>query len=287
MNPFFVPFAERFGRSALKLSGVQSYDVATPHARVHVYDVPGKGKLPPIVLLHGISASATPFAPFFLRLAKDFRRIIVPEYPGHGFSGNPDTPLDPMRLFESLHAALEKTVREPAIFVGNSLGGALALQSAIAEPSKVRALVLLSPAGAQMTPEEFSELRGVFSLQSRADAVSFIQRIYHRPPWYMSLVAHELPKVVNRTAVRDLLASATNDHFPLPSMLGNLPMPILLLWGQSERLLPHRHFQYLKENLPAHAVIERPVGYGHCPHFDRPYALAKRIKAFAEANAVS
>lgn len=281
MTPVLVPLAERAGRAALHLRGVKSHTIDVPAGRMHVYDVPGTGDLPTLVLFHGISASATPFAPLFLRLARHFRRIVVPEYPGHGFSAEPVGELRPEQLFESVHAAVDRLVDEPAIFVGNSLGGLLALQMAVASPEKVRALVLLSPAGAQATPEEWETLRNVFALRTRADAVSFVQRIYHRPPWYLSFVVHELPGVVYRRAVRDLLASASNDHMPHPAALRDLPMPVLLVWGQSERLLPDTHFRFLKEHLPAHAVIERPKGYGHCPHFDRPGQLARRIERFA------
>jgi pimeloyl-ACP methyl ester carboxylesterase len=63
-------------------------------------------------------------------------------------------------------------------------------------------------------------------------------------------------------------------------------MPILLLWGQSERLLPRSSLAYFRHHLPRHAVIEEPVGFGHCPHLDDAARLAERLVEFA-ASAVA
>ena len=65
--------------------------------------------------------------------------------------------------------------------------------------------------------------------------------------------------------------------------LAALAMPILLLWGQSERLLPKSSLAYLRRHLPGHAIIEEPAGFGHCPHIDDPARLAARLVAFATA----
>jgi pimeloyl-ACP methyl ester carboxylesterase len=97
----------------------------------------------------------------------------------------------------------------------------------------------------------------------------------------LNLIAHEVPATVERRAVRELLQAASNDDAPTPEELAALKMPILLLWGKSERLFPNRHFEYFTENLPKHAILERPESFGHCPHLDAPKRLAERIVTFA------
>src|SRR5690606_33602113 len=158
--------------------------------------------------------------------------------------------------------------------VGNSLGGAVALRYAITRPSRVRALVLLSPAGARVPDSEWQRLKALFDIRSRAQAQAFVARLYHEPPWFLPLLAHEFPATFARRAVRELLESATAEHAPTPEALASLPMPILLLWGKSERLLPRAHLEWFAAHLPSHAVIEEPDGIGHCPHFDAPGVLA-------------
>ena len=276
-----MPLAQRMGRLAMRRRGVATRWVETPQGRIHAYDALGVGALPPTVLLHGIGSAATPFAPLLERLRRDVCRVIAPDYPGHGFSPDATVRLTPEVLFDSVSTALDSLIDEPAILVGNSLGGAVALRYAISRPERVRALVLVSPAGALATDDEWSELRATFDVASRSEALAFFERVYHRPPWFMPLLAHEIPASFGRRAVRELLESASNDDAPSRAAIRSLGMPILLVWGQSERLLPETHFEYFATSLPDHAVIERPEGFGHCPHTDDPGALAARVAAFA------
>ena len=57
-------------------------------------------------------------------------------------------------------------------------------------------------------------------------------------------------------------------------------MPLLFLWGRSEKLLPASALRYFRAHLPAHAVIEEPVGFGHTPQLEVPGRLAERVLAF-------
>jgi pimeloyl-ACP methyl ester carboxylesterase len=273
--------AERLGRATLRWRGVQSRWVQTAQGAVHAYDAPGRGDLPPTVLLHGLGSAATSFAPLLRRLQADVRRVVAPDYPGHGFSPTAASPLTARALIDSVSTVLDALLDEPAIVVGNSLGGAVALRYALARPDRVRALVLVSPAGAQATEGELRALKGVFDIASRSEAMSFLRRLYPHPPGFVPLIAHELPATFARPAVRDLLASAGNDDAPASDALATLPMPILLLWGKEERLLPESHLDYFARHLPPHTVIERPARFGHCPHVDACEALADRIVGFA------
>jgi pimeloyl-ACP methyl ester carboxylesterase len=277
MRPVLIPLAEHLGRYALRRRGALTRWAPSPLGRVHLYDAAGRGSLPTTVLLHGIGSNATPFGPVLARLQRHVRRIVAPDYPGHGFSPAARGTVTPEALFEALSLVLDGTLDEPAIVVGNSLGGALALRYAIARPDRVRALVLVSPAGARATDAEWRALKDAFAFESRAGALLFLDRVYHRTPWLARAVAHELPASIRRRAVRDLLASASNDHAASPEELSALPMPVLLVWGRSERLLPDTHLEYFMKHLPKHAVVERPLGFGHCPHVDAPEALARRI----------
>jgi pimeloyl-ACP methyl ester carboxylesterase len=273
-----LPLLERAVRRRLRRSGVASRYVSTPIGRVHLYDAPGIGT-GTIVLLHGISATAGPFAPVIARLRRDAARVIAIDLPGHGFSDSPITRLTPELLFETVAGVLA-TIDEPCVLVGNSLGGALAARYAIARPDRVAALVLLSPGGAASSDEDWQTLRASFDLATRRDALAFIARVQDRPPWIARVIAHELVDRTRRPAVRDLLATTTSDHGVPGTELATLAMPILLWWGESERLLPPAHLAWWRANLPPHAVIEQPTGIGHCPHLDDPTRLAARIAAF-------
>jgi len=273
--------AERLGRSALNRRGVKSSSVSTSLGPVHFYDAAGQGAFPTTVLVHGLGSGATPFGPLLGQLRNHVERVIVPDLPGHGFNAPCKSRLTPGTLFKGAIEALDSLVQEPALLVGNSLGGAVALHYAVTRPERVRALVLISPAGAQATEEEWEAIRRTFDVRSRSEASAFLRRLYHRPPWFASLLAHEIPAAFARPSMQELLATASNADAPAPEALASLDMPILLVWGRSERLLPQTHFEYFARHLPHHSIIERPFGFGHCPHFDAPIPLAQRIVAFA------
>lgn len=280
-----LPLAEKLGRFALNRRGFESRAVRTRVGNVHAYDGRGAGDVAPVVMIHGIGSAATPFGPVLSRIHKHARRVTAPELPGHGFSDVPSMRMTPDLLTDAMRDALDHLIDEPAVLCGNSLGGAVALRYAIDRPEKVRALVLVSPAGARFSEAELDALRRTFDMGNHRDTVAFLERIYHRPPWFAPLVAGEVRELMQRRVVRDLLLSATPDHAPTPAEIGAITAPTLLLWGQSERLLPATALAYFRANLPAHAVVEEPHGVGHCPHFDDPGALAARIVAFARSVA--
>jgi len=277
-----IPLAERLGRRLLRRRGVASRMVRTAEGNLHVYEAKGSGDLPTIVLLHGISSTGLAFAGMLVRLLPRARRIIVPDYPGHGFSDEPRSQMTPGQLFQIMNEAIVELAPEKVILIGNSLGGAVAIAHAVAHPEHVAAVVLLSPAGAHATDEEWAALRKTFDITSRAEALRFLDRIYHRTPWPMKLLAHEMPHWLNRRTVRALLGNASNADAVVPDALRALTMPVFLFWGKSERLLPTTMLAWFKEHLPKHAVIEEPEGFGHCPHFDGPTRLAARITGFLD-----
>lgn len=280
----FVPLVERLTRRALTSRGVQSRHVKSSIAEHHVYDAPGTAPeadaLPTIVLLHGISSSAAIFAPTIARLRRHARRVLAIEAPGHGLSGAPTVPLSPDALFEAMAEVLLRELDEPAVVCGNSLGGAVALSFALRHPDLVRGLFLTSPAGARMDHDTFRGFLEVFDFRNNDEARAFLRRIYHRTPWYAPLIASDVRASFTRKAVRDILDNAAAERLFSPEDLSTLRMPIYLLWGKGDRLLPRENLHFYRGALPSHAVVEEPDEMGHCPHFDDPPGYAERITRF-------
>lgn len=199
-----------------------------------------------------------------------------------GRSAHPsDARLTPDLLLDAMTISLDAVVDEPAIVCGNSLGGAVALAFASRRPERVRALALVSPAGARLPEEEWRGLTAAFDIEDRRTARRFLERVYHRPPWFLALIAHEFPDVLRARAVRDILETATQEHAAKIDELGSLRMPVLLLWGRSDRLLPAGALAYFKRHLPAHAVVEEPECFGHAPQLEQPTRVADRLLRFA------
>lgn len=280
MRARFLPAAEKLARFAMNRRGMSSRWVEAAGLRLHVYDGRGGGGLPPIVLFHGLGSAGAAFGRMIHRLRPHVSRIVVPELPGHGFSGRDDRPITPELLVDAMTQAVDLLLDEPAIVYGNSLGGALSIKYALRRADRVKKLVLVSPAGAPLPDEEWRELVAAFQVPNHKEALVFLQRLYHRPPWFLPILAREFPHVLARAAVREILESATNEHAPSPDELASLAMPLLFLWGRSEKLLPASALTYFRAHLPAHSVIEEPAGFGHTPQFEVPERLAERVLAF-------
>ncbi|MGZ3419480.1 MAG: alpha/beta fold hydrolase [Polyangiales bacterium] len=278
-----VPLLEKLGQRALVRGGHRRRWVDTRAGKVHVYDARGLGPLPPIAMIHGIGSTAIAFAPVLAHLRRRARRIIAFELPGHGSSQKVAERLTPDLLFDAATDGLDAALDEPTVVVGNSLGGAVALHYAIARPHRVRALIMVSPAAARMSEGEIDALRSSFAIKNRRDAVRFLDRIVLDAPFLMRVLAHELVEMLGRKHVREILESASPDHAPEPHQLAKLTMPILLVWGREERLFPPTALEWFRKNLPPHAQILEPAGFGHAPHLDRPADVAATIEDFVRS----
>ena len=279
---YILPLLERYARHRLGKLGIRSRFVDTPQARIHLYESRDESiDGPPIVVLHGLGASATSFGPVLAQLQTISPRVLAPEAPGHGFS-QARRPTEGLGdLLESVAEVLDRELDEPAILVGNSLGGAMAIRYAHRHPDKVAGLVLASPAGAPLPEALFGELIRRFRIRSHGDAYALLSRLYHRPPWFRALVVPDMRRHFRSRFFRELLTTLTQDDAITPEELSEITAPVLLLWGKSERLLPGESLGFFREHLPTHARIDEPVNFGHCPQLDQPYELARRIIEFS------
>jgi pimeloyl-ACP methyl ester carboxylesterase len=78
--------------------------------------------------------------------------------------------------------------------------------------------------------------------------------------------------------VRALLGAIRPEHFFQPGELGALAMPIQVVWGRSDRVIPQACLEFFKKNLPPHAGFEEPERVGHSPHIEDPRGFAATIE---------
>ncbi|HHC07616.1 MAG TPA: alpha/beta hydrolase [Actinobacteria bacterium] len=115
-------------------------DLGTP---VHVVDHGGAGPL--TLLLHGLGGSAATWITVADRLAATGRRVLAPDLAGFGITPPGDRGSG-VEANAALVADLVARFGEPAVLVGNSMGGLVALLAATRHPAAVAALVLVAPA---------------------------------------------------------------------------------------------------------------------------------------------
>src|SRR5437870_6710921 len=145
------------------------------------------GEGPTLLLVHGFGGAASNWAAVAPALAERCR-VLVPELPGHGASsGFPAPPerLDPYA--ERLALLLERATAWPAVVVGHSLGGVVALRLAVRRPELVRGLVLAGSAGIGSGARPSERALTLVSLVQPGKRISRRRRLFARNAWLRSL----------------------------------------------------------------------------------------------------
>jgi len=241
----------------------------------------------PIVLLHGIADNALTWSFIQGPLART-HPVYAIDLPGYGFSGLPHDrfymTLDEMR--DVLDAFLRQEIGMPALVVGNSMGGWLAVKLAWSAPALLRGLVLIDAGGAPLQGREswvaFGETIGIPDM--RTARLVFRQMFGAIPAPMLYFGQHSLQELFQRRVVRDFVASLM-DADPEQELLRaadlrDLPVPAALLWGLGDHFLPEGSLEFFRANMPdAPTLLLKRCG--HLPQRERPLAVTRFIKQFA------
>lgn len=274
-------------RAAWQRRGYRSRPVPTALGRLHFFSAPGGGEAPPILALHGFGSSGLTFMRTLERLRPSVRGVACLDGPGHGFSDLPATSMTVASWRDAAVEAFDEVTGRGfgprPMLIGNSLGGAMAISLARMRPGQTSALVLCAPAGAPLTEAEHGALSRLFELRSRAEAQSFLHRLFSRPPWFAALLAPTLRSRLTRPHLRRFLESVTAiDAFDEAELMA-LDVPTLVLWGDADGILPESaaaFFARAAGRPGSPLTFERLAGVGHSPQIECPVALARRVLAF-------
>ncbi len=248
-----------------------------------------------VILLHGLGASAEIWLPNIDALAKN-HRVFVPDLPGFGRSERPSPSFTPLDYVSFLDDFLEALKIRQASFVGQSLGGGIALMYTLRFPQKVEKLVLADCAGfgtevvwtlRLLSLPGLGELvsyptrAGValffkIALRNRAviteDFLDFYYELFKRPGFQAFLLKMVRMLVDFRGAKKEILAPVLED-------LHKIKQPTLIIWGELDRVLPLKQAYFGKEKLPqAQLYIMRECG--HIVNLEKPAEFNRVVLDF-------
>jgi pimeloyl-ACP methyl ester carboxylesterase len=242
-----------------------------------------KGSGDPLVLLHGFAAESNSWRPFAQALGRVATRpelgMLAVDLPAHGKSA-----AQAARSLQEMVAALEQTLLDAGVerchVVGHSLGGAIALAlTASASRLSVRSLTLLAPAG--LGPESNGAfIRGVTQATRRASLAAWLKQLFADPSRMDDGFVATAAQQLESAEVRERLATVADTFFPdgtqsldLRHLFGTLTVPVRVVWGQQDRILPIRH----TEGLPGRVGVHRFAGVGHLPHVEAQAEVARIV----------
>ena len=261
---------------------------------VHVKTM-GQGE-PVFLLLHGFGASLDSWNPIMEPLSR-LGRVIAYDRPAFGLTERPLTwegsnPYGPEAQVELVTGLLDHYGLDQAILVGNSAGGAIAMQVALAHPERVPALVLVDPSvyGHSGAPAWLRPLLAT-PLMRRLGPL-LVRQIQRRGPELLKMAWHDPAKL--KPEMIDLykrplqadnwdqalweftLASRASD---LPDQLDQLTLPTIVITGDDDRIVPTADSIRLSEELPnAGLAVIREAG--HVPHEEQPDAFMDALRNF-------
>jgi len=219
------------------------------------------GEGPPLVAIHGLASRSDDWAPLLPALAKS-HRVYALDLLGYGGSDRPrDGDYSIAAETEIVRRFLDAEQIRQADVVAVSMGGWIALRLAAEHPERVRRLVLFDSAGfsfpttlkaASFAPRNVAEVRRLIALQTDRGGMlpAFVLRDFLR-------VNREHAWLLE-TQMRSMLSGRD----VMDGKVANVSMPVLLLWGTRDRMVPLETGRRMQRELPHAKLVELP-GCGH------------------------
>lgn len=254
-------------RSALVAAGLRPGTMEGPRGTLRYFEG-GKGKT--VVLLHGSGSQAGDWNGVVPALLKR-HHLLVLDLPGHGESGPAEGALPVGDLADSLGALLEaRSPGEPAVLIGNSLGGWVSLLYALRHPDRVERVIGISSSGI------YAVLKVPLAPKDREEARRLVAAI--RGPHLPVPSDEELDELMRRIAAGPaprLFAGLRAEDF-LDTQAGKIQVPVDLVWGEEDGVLPIDYGRRLASLLPKARLHPLPR-CGHMPQVHCPRSLASLL----------
>ncbi len=243
---------------------------------------------PALLLLHGFGSSLETWEGWAGLLQGKYR-VIRLDLPGFGLTGaDPSDDYSDARGSEVLAGLLDALGVRRAVVIGNSLGGKLAWAMAAAQPERVRGLVLVSPDGFRSPGFEYGQAPSIPPLLRllpySAPKVLLRQSLapaYADPARLSDTVVQRYWDMLRAPGVRRAILARTAQlrlTDPAP-VLARIEVPVLLLWGLQDRMIPVSHAADYLAALP-HARLSELAGLGHVPFEEDPAGSVGPLMAF-------
>jgi pimeloyl-ACP methyl ester carboxylesterase len=237
------------------------------------YSERGSGR--PVVVLHGGAGpiSVVPWAELLARTHPV--RVITPTHPGFMGTPRPDRLATVAGLARVYAAFLRALDLHDVTVVGNSVGGWIATELALAAPDRVGRLVIVDGSGVEVPGHPVAD---PFALPF--DELS--RRSYHDPDRFRIDPSKFTPQqkagfAANMATLKVYAATMTDGS--LRSRLSTLHVPTLLVWGESDRVIDPEYGRAFAAAIPG-ATFHVVPSAGHLPQIETPEELTRVVGAF-------
>ena len=283
-----------------KYANAQSRYMDLPDGLHIHYRDQGLASGPPVVMVHGFSASLHAWEPWVQRLGGDYR-IVTLDLPGHGLTrAAADYPASIDRYADLVDVVAQRLALGPYVVVGNSMGGGVAWDDALRHPGHVRGLVLVDAAGWPARrrggdgPLIFQLMRNPLGrallrkMDTRPMAKSGLQSAYFDKSLVTPALVDRYVELSRAPGHRDILLTIVSrpESGVTANTFKTIGAPTLVMHGEQDRLIPVADGRAFAATIPGARIVTYPR-VGHVPMEQIPDRSAADLKAFLDGLSVS
>ena len=232
---------------------------------------------PPLIFIHGAGGTHLHWPPQVRRLTG--QRIFALDLPGHGKSGG----VGCQSIADYAHAILDfldANHMNTAIFIGHSMGSAIALTLALDFPKRVLGLGLVgSGARLRVAPQILDDTAGESTFPAAVKLINEWAFSASSNPRLKELAAQRMAEIRPSVIHGDFLAC---NEFDVMGRLGEIAVPTLILCGADDRLTPVKYSEHLRDRIRNARLVTFP-GAGHMVMLEQPEAVANAFAEFADS----
>jgi pyruvate dehydrogenase E2 component (dihydrolipoamide acetyltransferase) len=282
IDAFVAGFAvvEPAAREETEAEGVKPSDIEVAGRRLRYLDL-GEGDGIPVLLVHGFGADLNTWM-FTQPALATGRRVVALDLPGHGGSAKEVGGGDAEGLTDAVEGAFGALGIEQVHLVGHSMGGAIAALAALRQPERVASLTLIASAG--LGPGiNASFIDGFVRASRRREASEILSLLVYDPALISRAMVEDVLRYKRLDGVTAALAKIAEAWFgggrqslDLTGRIMTLSLPVQLIWGREDRVIPAAHAEALAARLPVHILDAA----GHLPHMEKAGEVNRLIEQF-------
>jgi pyruvate dehydrogenase E2 component (dihydrolipoamide acetyltransferase) len=223
----------------------------------------------PLLLLHGFGGDLNNWLFAAPALAAE-RTVYALDLPGHGGSSKDVGPGDLDFLVGATRQFLDAQELERVHLVGHSLGGLIAARLALDAPERVASLTLVATAG---LGEEISReyIEGFIEAERRRELKPALELLFADRGLVTRQLVDDVLAYKRIDGVDEALRAVAGSVFAdgrqqvvIADRLAELRVPLLVVWGSDDRIIPAAHAAHAPEGAEVHVLD----GTGHSPHME-------------------
>lgn len=241
----------------------------------------------PVVLLHGFGADHASWRPLIQQLPSQLPLVGI-DLPHHGKS--PALQVASLRdIAEAVGRRLDQEGIAACHVLGHSMGGGVALALASTQPGRLRSLTLLAPAGLG-ADIDCGFIDGLTQADTEAELRSTLSLLFHDPAVltgsFVATAFQQLQAPGRRAALSALAAQLMPSGRQAESLrdaLEAVNVPVKLIWGAQDRILPASHAAGVHGRVGLHLL----AGVGHLPQVEATALVAQLLVEQVRAGTVA